>query len=123
MYRCDNSVTGCIQVTVSRIAGDWDIMCSSTNSCLNVNASRCNDDLSVACNRVNEGLHVNTHRISKGLKLETIKIGSELKVCCGIVCDLSKDFYLRVSPDVVWLTPDMISGEFDIYSNVIWEIN
>lgn len=31
--------------------------------------------------------------------------------------------YLRVSPNVVWLTPDMLSGEFNIRSNVAWKID
>ena len=51
------------------------------------------------------------------------RIGQELRGSATLVCSVNKDAYLRVSPDVVWLTPDMIGGEFDIYSNVVWKID
>ena len=50
-------------------------------------------------------------------------VGSELRGCVTLVCSVNKDAYLRVEPDVIWLTPDMIGGEFDIYSNVVWRID
>lgn len=68
--------------------------------------------LSGQVTRVGDELVGSIHRVGKGL--------------CGhvsMVCSLSKDAYLNVVPDVVWLTPEMISGEFDIYSNVVWRID
>lgn len=72
-------------------------------------------------------------RVGGELFGEVTKIGHELygsvtrigKEFCGsvtLVCSVNKEEYLSVVPDVVWLTPDMLSGEFDIYSNVVWKI-
>lgn len=67
----------------------------------------------------------------KSAKVETISNlpsaygGSAIakpKVRCSIICSVSKDSYMNVSPDVVWLSPDMLSAEFNIYSNVDWVI-
>ena len=79
--------------------------------------------LNVSTCRVGEGLSLNSSRMGDGLNLSAKRIGKSLNVICSLVCSVSKDFYLDVSPNVVWLTPDMISGEFDIYSNVIWKID
>lgn len=51
------------------------------------------------------------------------RVGQGLSGSVTLVCSVNKDAYLRVVPDVVWLTPDMLSGEFDIYSNVVWKID
>lgn len=61
--------------------------------------------------------------VSEHLKVHCGDHEQHLKVYCGVVCDINGDYYLEVYPDVVWLTPDMLSGEFDIYSNVKWVIN
>lgn len=46
-----------------------------------------------------------------------------LKGMCSIVCSLNRTPFLKVSPDVVWLTYEEISsGEFDVISNVNWTI-
>lgn len=50
-------------------------------------------------------------------------ISQGLKGSVSFVCTLNKDAYLRVSTEVLWLTPDMLGEEFDIYSNVAWEID
>ena len=74
-------------------------------------------------------LSVSAWRADNGLKEEGIevsawRIGGGLKVTAGIVCSVNKDAYLRVVPDVVWLSPDELAyGEFDIYSNVVWKID
>lgn len=49
-------------------------------------------------------------------------VSQGLRGCVSFVCTLNKDAYLRVSTEVLWLTPDMLGEEFDIYSNVDWRI-
>ena len=51
------------------------------------------------------------------------RVGNCLSGNISLVCTTNRNSYLRVSPDVVWLTPDMLSGEFEIYSNVVWRID
>lgn len=60
-----------------------------------------------------EGQHLNV-----GVKM----VNPPLSVSCSLVCDVNSEFYLYVEPDVIWLTPDMVSEEFDIRSNVRWVI-
>ena len=79
--------------------------------------------LSVSAFRVGDGIDASASRVGDGLELSAFRIGKGLNVSCNIVCSLNKDAYLRVEPDVIWLTPDMIGGEFDIYSNVVWRID
>ena len=58
-----------------------------------------------------------------GLSGRITRVGSDITGYVSLVCSVNKDAYLRVSTDVVWLTPDMLSEEFDIYSNVVWKID
>ena len=51
------------------------------------------------------------------------RVGQDLSGCVSLVCSANHDLrYLRVNTDVIWLTPDMLSDDFDIYSNVVWKI-
>ena len=79
--------------------------------------------LNVTTELINKGILAETSRIGSGLRASSGRIGKGIQVACSVICSVNKDAYLRVSPDVVWLTPDMVSGEFDIYSNVIWRID
>lgn len=79
--------------------------------CLNVSVSRVGGDLTITTNRLVSDIQVD------------VKPMSRLFVSASVICSVNKDSYLRVSTDVVWLTPDMLSGEFDIYSNVVWKID
>lgn len=65
----------------------------------------------------------NISRIEKPLKGDISCCNKELSGYIGIVCSVSDMSYLRVTPDIIWLTPDMISGEFNIYSNAVWKID
>lgn len=58
-----------------------------------------------------------------GLLGSITRVGSDITGYVSLVCSVNKDAYLRVSTDVVWLTPEMLSEEFDIYSNVVWKID
>lgn len=67
-------------------------------------------------------LTVSVNRVGDGLKVNVNRVGDGLKVDCCLVCTANKVSYLRVEPEYVWLTPDMLSGEFDVVSNVSWNI-
>ena len=101
----------------------FDVSACRVGNGIEVLTNRIGDGLESSACRVGKGLSSNSSRIGDGLILSASRIGGSLHVVCSVVCSVSKDFYLDVSPDVVWLTPDMIGGEFDIYSNVIWRID
>lgn len=86
--------------------------CKGHIGCLTGTVTRVGDDLKGFVARACGELSGSVSRIGKGLE------GS-----VTFVCTTNRDAYLRVTPDVIWLTPDMISGEFDIYSNVAWRID
>lgn len=84
--------------------------------------------LSGSVTRVGKGLSGNVIRLGSTesyneLSGSVTRVGTGLRGYASLVCSTNKDAYLRVVPDVVWLTPDMLSGEFDIYSNVVWRID
>ena len=62
-------------------------------------------------------------RIGSELNGFVTRAYSELTGNVNCVCTLNKDAYLRVSTEVLWLTPDMLGEDFDIYSNVDWRID
>ena len=61
--------------------------------------------------------------IEKELSGSVTRFGERLKGYVSMVCSTSRDAYLNVSTDVLWLTPDMLGEEFNIYSNVSWKID
>ena len=110
MYGCNNHV-GCLSVSANRI-GDG----------LNVNSSRLTDALVISASKISESIKAAANRIGDDLSASAYKLGEKLRVTCSLVCTVEKNFYLDVVPDYVWLSPDMLSGEFDIISNTRWEI-
>ena len=60
---------------------------------------------------------------SLGLSGSIFRVGGGLSGYVSMVCSTNRDAYLSVSTDVLWLTPDMLGEEFDIYSNVNWRID
>lgn len=75
------------------------------------------------CVGINRGIKADIIDKTKNIRCKTTDIADHLQVCCGLVCSSSQNYYLEVAPTVVWLTPGMLEGEFDIYSNVNWNIN
>jgi hypothetical protein len=61
-------------------------------------------------------------RLGQRLSGEVKRIGCGLTGYISIICTTNKDVYLNVSKNVLWLTPDMLGEEFNIYSNVNWKI-
>lgn len=71
-----------------------------------------------------EGQHLNVgiKMVNPLLAVESRLLNAPLSVSCSLICDVNSEFYLYVEPDVIWLTPDMVSEEFDIRSNASWKI-
>lgn len=60
---------------------------------------------------------------SLGISGSISRVASGFNGYVSMVCSTNRDAYLSVSTDVLWLTPDMLGEEFDIYSNVNWRID
>lgn len=73
--------------------------------------------------RVSVGLSGGVQRISEGLQGEISRVSGGIEGYISLVCTVSRDAYLRVSTDVLWLSPEMLGEEFDIYSNLNWKID
>lgn len=111
MHGCCNHI-GCLSIVANRIGSD-----------LVVDASKISSDLSASCKRIGNDLDIGAWKIGVMPYISCSKLNKGLKVTCSLVCTVNRDAYLRVEPDYVWLTPEMISGEFDIISNVSWVID
>jgi hypothetical protein len=80
--------------------------------CLQVNASL-----------VSERLSVLGTSISEHLSATAMNVSERLSVLGTLVCDISDIAYIRVTPEIVWLTPSMLSNaQFEVQSNVDWRI-
>lgn len=102
--------------------------------CLSVSAWKIGGDMMVETGRVNVlsfvaclasgPLSASSSRCGEELVVRTKKTSSGLHVSVSPVCTVGKDYYLNVAPDVLWITPDMVSDAwFEIQSNVDWLID
>lgn len=92
--------------------------------CLQVQAFRIGESMLLTANKEYPELLVEGLRKSEPISVISYKIGKSLSVECSIICSINKSAFLFVSPDVVWLTSDMLSSTtFDITSNTYWDIN
>lgn len=57
------------------------------------------------------------------IHVSAVPLNDDIVVRCSVICTINTSSYLHVSTDTLWLTPDMLSEEFDIYSNVSWRID
>ena len=103
---------GCLQVSTSLV--------SERLSVLGISVS---EHLSVAAMNVSERLSVLGISVSEHLSATAMNVSERLSVLGTLVCDISDVAYIRVTPEVVWLTPSMLSNaEFEVQSNVDWRI-
>ena len=79
--------------------------------------------LSGTLTRIGEELTGEVKRVGNSLSGTLTRIGEELIGYVSLVCTTNRSSYLIISKDTLWLTPDMLSEKFDIYSNVIWKID
>lgn len=91
-------------------------------SCFNVKVTLLNLPIVVGINLLNS-IECSVSVLNTHINVSVMDVTPKLNVSGNLVCSVSGKIYLRVVPNVVWLTPDMLSGEFDIYSNVVWKID
>ena len=90
---------------------------------LYVVANKNYSDVRIIANRIGNTLKIEANPINKELNISARPIDKKVIVTCSLVCTINRTPYLNVNPDYVWLTPDMLSsGEFDIISNINWNI-
>lgn len=73
--------------------------------------------------RVGFGLSGDVSRIGAGLQGSIDRVGDSITGYISLVCTVSRDAYLSVSTDAIWLDPDVLGENFDIYSNLNWKID
>lgn len=112
MYKCDHNLNSCLSVSAYRIGIGIEV--SSFNSC---------KEIDVTARRIGDILNVGSSVVGSNIEVTAKPIGHNLVVTCSLICTINKSTYLNVNPEYVWLTSDILSsGEFDIISNVDWNI-
>ena len=92
--------TCCIKASASAV----------TKGCLKVHASRIGEAIRTTCTALG------------GIVAQCQLLNPPFKVSCSLVCGVSSPYYLRVSPTVTqWITEGEII-EYEVRSNVDWEV-
>lgn len=77
----------------------------------------------ILANKIGDTFKIEANPINDELNISVRPIGKKVIIVCSLICTINKTPRLDVNPDYVWLTPDMLSsGQFDIISNVDWNI-
>ena len=73
--------------------------------------------------RVSEGLRMGVGRIGANLQLSVTRVSEGLRMGVGLVCTTNDVFYIKVTPQVIWLTEaNNFMGRIDVDSNTNWRI-
>lgn len=111
MYRCSGYIDECISVSCREIKTPIHVECMDFDS-IDMGCRCLDEDIDFILNKEEEVL--------VGCIVKDVRI----VVTCSIICSINDISFLRVQPDYVWLTPDILSSsEFEIISNVNWIIN
>lgn len=79
--------------------------------------------ISVSCKEIKTPIHVECKDFDS-IDMDCRCLDEKINVSCSIVCSINTDSFLRVNPDIVWLTPEMLaSSTFNIITNTYWTIN
>lgn len=93
--------------------------------CLTVDTTNVTNHLNVKVSTFDK-LNTDTIRIDlikNPIRINAVILDKLVDVRCNRVCSIALKHYLNVTPNIVWLTRDMLSSEFNIISNVTWQIN
>lgn len=100
--------------------------------CLKITLSAVEESIKPSLTAVSEGIKATlsgfeglrcTLQYEPPLAVSLKGIGESLKVSISEVCSTPQDFYLEVSPKVMWLTPDNnFTDNFEVKSNLKWTI-
>lgn len=110
---------GCLNVKIEYIKNPLNVT-TQRNDLIDVGVNYINNQLIVET-RLNDLLSIGAIHLNESIYVHINNISS-LNTYCYRVCTTHSE-YLTVTPNIVWLTPDMLNGEFDIHSNVSWRID
>lgn len=122
----------CLNVNLSIIPTHLNIGLTTTLTRLNVNLltisphlntviKSCDSLLKSSITSIKDSINITTHK-HDNLNVASNAILTKLNILCNVLCSANNERYLYVIPNIVWLTPDTIGEEFNIYSNVVWKI-
>lgn len=110
---CNQLIDGCLTVKVTQIRDPVVARIDDVG-----------EHVQCECFLVDEGIRVVVTDKTDPITAKVTDVAEHLQVCCSLICGANTtDKYLDVTPTMVWLTPEMMEGEFDIISNVNWIIN
>lgn len=73
--------------------------------------------------RVGEGLRMGVERLGENLRLSANRVSEGLQMSVGLVCTTNDVFYIKVTPQVIWLTEaNNFMGRIEVDSNTNWKI-
>lgn len=78
------------------------------------------------CGLIDECVAISCYEIDKDIgNVSCVSLDEEVMISCSIVCSVnSSSSFLKVNPNIVWLTPEMLaSSTFNIITNTYWTIN
>lgn len=99
----------CIVVSVERVGNPME-----------VSADRIGSPMEVATHRIDTPAEVTASRVGVPIVATASRVGKPMEVSARLVCTVNGEFYMRVSPEVVWLDPN--DATFFVESNVDWRI-
>lgn len=99
----------CIVVSVERVGNPME-----------VSADRIGSPMEVAAHRIGTPAEVTASRVGVPIVATASRVGKPMEVSARLVCRINGEFYMRVSPEVVWLDPN--DATFFVESNVNWII-
>lgn len=62
--------------------------------------------MDVEASRIGIPAEVSASRVGVPIVASASRVGKPMEVSASLVCTINGDFYLRVSPDVIWLDPN-----------------
>lgn len=122
----------CLNVNLSIIPTHLNVGLTTTLTRLNVNLLTISSHLNtvvksydsllkLSITSIKDNINITTHK-HDNLNIVSNTILTKLNISCSVLCNANNKRYLYVIPNIVWLTPDTIGEEFNIYSNVVWKI-
>lgn len=99
----------CIEVFVERVGKPME-----------VSADRIGSPMAVAAHRIGIPAEVTASRVGFPFVATASRVGKPIEVSARLVCTINGEFYMRVSPEVIWLNPN--DATVFVESNVNWII-
>ena len=68
-------------------------------------------------------LNFDISRLTEPIEFEVSRLTEPIEFEISFICAVNKDRYLKVTPDIIWLTPDNnFSEDVEVHANVNWTI-